>query len=443
MGENALSTMMKHQGETPLSLKEASMGVEFPKKIEEIVERLLEKEPQQRYQSAQHLTADLVGLDSGQISIFDSSPRPISEEEQQRKHSLVILIFGAVCMIALGILSGMIVVRMNAATEKTVPPSKVGGELPGMITDQHESVKTQKTVEESKGDQWTKLEAEPGFFSSLDANSKMRIFHFPVFSIGNLRISKHKSVPAQGDVSCPNFAGLYFVPNEQFQKHPKLFKKFRPDDVYALDLRSMAGPLNIAENDVRAANSALFGISSLKELDVLDLGDTEITEEALLQIDQMPNLHELLLTRTNVDGKQIAKLNCLTNLTVLKLIGTKNVKQVIEKIQKANQLGFLVISNCGVDEDDLKQLKNLRALTNLEIANNTDIGDAAVKSIPKGVKDIDLRGCPLTAKCLPDLIAMKNLQTIRMSGAGWNDKQIAELKAHKKMVTLFDARVER
>ncbi|MBA3860073.1 MAG: hypothetical protein C0507_24460 [Cyanobacteria bacterium PR.3.49] len=443
VGENALSTMMKHQGEKPLSLKEASMGVEFPKKIEEIVERLLEKEPQQRYQSAQHLTADLVGLDSGQISIFDASPRPISEAEQQRKQSVVLLLFGGICMIALGILSGMFVVRINATNEQPLHRSKVGGDFPKMISEQHEDVKTQKKIEELKGDQWSQLEAEAGFFSSLQANSKSRIFHFPAFSIGKLRISKHNEVPAQGDVTCPNFAGLYFVPNEQFQKHPKLFKKFRPDDVYALDLRSMAGPLNIAEKDVTAANSALFGIRPLKELDILDLGDTEITEEALLQINHIPNLHELLLTRTNLNGSQIAKLNCLSNLTVLKLVGTKNIKPVIARIQNSNHLRYLVISNCGVDEDDLKQLKNLKLLSILEIANNSDIGDVAVKSIPKGVKDIDLRDCPLTGKCLPDLIAMKNLQSIRMSGDGWSESQIAELRSYKKQVTLFDARVRR
>ncbi len=62
VGESALSTMMKHQSEEALSLKEGSLGIEFPQQIEQIVSRLLAKDIQQRYQSAQYFTADLVYL---------------------------------------------------------------------------------------------------------------------------------------------------------------------------------------------------------------------------------------------------------------------------------------------------------------------------------------------------------------------------------------------
>jgi len=44
-GESALSTMMKHQTETQLSLKEASLGLEYPAGLEKIITNLLEKDP--------------------------------------------------------------------------------------------------------------------------------------------------------------------------------------------------------------------------------------------------------------------------------------------------------------------------------------------------------------------------------------------------------------
>ena len=65
MGESALSTMMKHQSEEALPLKEASLGIEYPDQIERIVARLLAKEVRNRYQSAQAFTSDLVNFDSG------------------------------------------------------------------------------------------------------------------------------------------------------------------------------------------------------------------------------------------------------------------------------------------------------------------------------------------------------------------------------------------
>lgn len=68
VGDTALSTMLKHQGEKALSLKEASMGIEFPEQLEHIVARLLAKDVEDRYQSAQLLTTDLVSFDCGQAS---------------------------------------------------------------------------------------------------------------------------------------------------------------------------------------------------------------------------------------------------------------------------------------------------------------------------------------------------------------------------------------
>lgn len=61
VGESALSTMMQHQiGKTP-TLKEASMGLEFPSDLEKIVAKMLDKNPSKRYQNlgivAHHLAA--------------------------------------------------------------------------------------------------------------------------------------------------------------------------------------------------------------------------------------------------------------------------------------------------------------------------------------------------------------------------------------------------
>lgn len=62
VGENKLHTMDKHVSETPLSLKEASIGLDFPPELEACVMRCLAKEPEQRYQSSEALRRDLVGI---------------------------------------------------------------------------------------------------------------------------------------------------------------------------------------------------------------------------------------------------------------------------------------------------------------------------------------------------------------------------------------------
>jgi serine/threonine protein kinase len=59
MGESALITMMKHQKEMPPSLREASLGRQYPQSLEKIVQRLLAKDPDARYQRLEELSRDL------------------------------------------------------------------------------------------------------------------------------------------------------------------------------------------------------------------------------------------------------------------------------------------------------------------------------------------------------------------------------------------------
>lgn len=72
VGESALSTMMQHQiGKTP-TLKEASMGLDFPPELEKIVAKMLDKTPSRRYQKlgivAHHLAALKRNTDDSEIS---------------------------------------------------------------------------------------------------------------------------------------------------------------------------------------------------------------------------------------------------------------------------------------------------------------------------------------------------------------------------------------
>ncbi len=65
MGNTSLSTMMKHQSEKAPTLKEATLGKEFPKDVEKLVAQLLEKDPDKRYQSLNNVAKDLGFLQQG------------------------------------------------------------------------------------------------------------------------------------------------------------------------------------------------------------------------------------------------------------------------------------------------------------------------------------------------------------------------------------------
>jgi serine/threonine-protein kinase len=61
-GNTALDTMMMHLDTKPLPLSQASMGLKIDPRLEQIVMRLLEKDPADRYQSMDEVRTDLIVL---------------------------------------------------------------------------------------------------------------------------------------------------------------------------------------------------------------------------------------------------------------------------------------------------------------------------------------------------------------------------------------------
>ncbi|MBI5175735.1 MAG: protein kinase [Candidatus Melainabacteria bacterium] len=80
VGENKLHTMDKHVSEVPLTLKEASIGLDFPPELEACVMRCLAKEPEQRYQSSEALRRDLVAI-ACQLGMVKMPPGMVSPSE--------------------------------------------------------------------------------------------------------------------------------------------------------------------------------------------------------------------------------------------------------------------------------------------------------------------------------------------------------------------------
>lgn len=86
VGESALSTMMMHQNERVPSLKEASLGNEFPKELEQIIQSMLAKNPADRYQSLNETASDLASMGRGEaLQHVRSSSNLKSQSEAQSK----------------------------------------------------------------------------------------------------------------------------------------------------------------------------------------------------------------------------------------------------------------------------------------------------------------------------------------------------------------------
>ncbi len=128
VGDSALSTMMKHQTDIPISLKEASLGIEFPDKIEAMVAKLLEKDPDSRYQSANILTEELVNFssrlsegDGTQLLTSKKTASSLTKAKTFRLEPELILL--AFLIFAVGFVVGCFYTRLEREQEAKKSPS--------------------------------------------------------------------------------------------------------------------------------------------------------------------------------------------------------------------------------------------------------------------------------------------------------------------------------
>ena len=80
MGANALTTMMLHQSTKQLALKSASLGKDFPIELENLVEKMLNKSPEDRYQSISSVTSDLLAISRSKL---DAKWKPTPQMKAQ------------------------------------------------------------------------------------------------------------------------------------------------------------------------------------------------------------------------------------------------------------------------------------------------------------------------------------------------------------------------
>jgi tRNA A-37 threonylcarbamoyl transferase component Bud32/tetratricopeptide (TPR) repeat protein len=78
VGENALSTMMMHQSNDIPSLKEASLGTDFPPALERVVHKMLAKSPASRYQDLALAAHDLAAIQQGEPETVSVKALPVA-----------------------------------------------------------------------------------------------------------------------------------------------------------------------------------------------------------------------------------------------------------------------------------------------------------------------------------------------------------------------------
>lgn len=419
IGENALSTMMKHQMEKPLSLKDASMGRTFPAEVETLVAKLLEKDPDRRYSNAQLLTHDLVQLEQmlsekgstdENASFTISRPAVITKSAAFfRSQTFVVMAFSIVAYF-LGFGTSKLF-HMQPQALPVPPKAKpinehaITAPLPPPVQIPPNSMKDVVAI------------------SEISADGKSRLFKFPSTAVGDIRIGPRPMAEAKGRMSAGINEPVFFSPAAAYLQSPALLNRFAPDDLTSL----------VLEDEVQNIPNVLAGVPRFKKLTYFKIS-MDIGDEALPFIDQLPNLEGLAISHTKMTGAGVAQLKRFPNLKNLYCSSIRDVRPLIERLPSASALVDLRIDDNHLSRMDLRAIAKHRKLHCLSIGGHSEVNDDALAELKPltNLEHLFAVSCPLTDKCLNTLQSFKKLRYIRLSGL--TKKQFERIKAALKGV---------
>lgn len=135
--------------------------------------------------------------------------------------------------------------------------------------------------------------------------------------------------------------------------------------------------------DPRNADKSLFDLLGLKQIDYLDLSDTDITDQGVLSLANEP-IQGLKLERTKITDKALAQLNSMKKLEELSLAGCKNITaDGLKGIVGLGTFEFIDISDTNLSDKAFFYLggcKQLRTVNANGCKNITGVGFGDLRS---------------------------------------------------------------
>ncbi|MBX9950540.1 MAG: protein kinase [Candidatus Obscuribacterales bacterium] len=416
IGENALSTMMKHQGEMALSLKEASLGKSFPQPLDQIVSKLLEKDPNLRYQSGNALVVDLL---------------PLIKDDEMTVNRLAQLGSSLQLTVKQGQTTQLRVRDSKSKTTKRrfadIVISIVIGFVAGFATcyfclqkSVQEEIKSSKLV---PGE--TRYNIVPGSF--YRKYGKNAFFDFPknLPTLGFLCFNSKMQSYARASVRIPDNALIGFEADPFTLEHPELLDGFRDNDLSLIDFG----------NNDKGGSLALAKLARFKNLKALNLAKTAITGSDLKYLQPLESLVCLVVGfNLHLKAKDLLGLKILKNLRVLDIADMTDAHEIMGELAALQNLRQLILANCKLKNDDLRVISKSKSIQILSLSGNVQLTDEGVKHLENmhQLQWLVLTGTSVTKKSLETLLSLRNLRRLELIATHCSDKESAEIESALK-----------
>lgn len=405
-GDNPMKTMMMHSSADIPSLKEMSPGVEFPAAIEQIISKMLVKEPSVRYQNFEQVLKDLQAVREGQHEVT-----PVASQRGSKKSARATLAALALLVVAAGIGVGYHNHSLQSEKESTKPVkldrSIIADSNPFKATEKAMVIEGRSYFSQRKGD-----------YIQFKFPPKQRIGKLHYWTSD----TEKKEVMAERSVTVPRDAKLTLFAYEPLLTQPMLWSKFRQTDLYgvrmdfldamssekwddaiddaltdlsstgpkrkAIDIMKYAeekiDPNSLQDANLKAQN--LNAVMTFDNLHLLGLLFADFNDRTWLHMGTLQSLRWVWLDGCKLNGKKprgedLVKLSNLNNLRVFSVDKLDSPGAVLSKLIHSKELKRLSLGVVPITKQDLSLIAKIPRLDTLRLRELTLSDDALLSQL--------------------------------------------------------------
>ncbi|MBA3993819.1 MAG: hypothetical protein C0469_09855 [Cyanobacteria bacterium DS2.3.42] len=437
VGKSTVDTLILHMEKPVPTLKEASLGREFPGGLERAIKKMLSKNPSDRYQTADETKRALalaIQLEDKQADIKapDKSDKIISR-------TTIIL----VCLAVL--ISVSVIASITIQGEKFARDSK-----PILKEDKIEIEKTWLTVAD-KAIYDGKQEADTNINSDEDEPEKRINLKEPAAKetqyvplTGNeetlalrgqiLEIKRVRLIQQDRRLQRLGLAQAHF-PHSMLGNLQGSLKVLRLSDAnitdddmkYVGELRTLER-LHLNANPI--TSSGLKHVESLRSLHFLDLGGTKCDASGLSSLRYLSQLRNLSLNNNRfIDDKAVELVSTMNGLEELNLTRTKVTGKGIAYLSRMDRLSKLHLGSLRLRDKDIITIKNLPSLSVLYLGRNS-ISPKGLKHLTSlKLSSLNLDYNPIDDTAIDTILQMRNLRHLSLSSTKMTKNGLKKLTA--------------
>ncbi len=434
IGETSLRTMMLHQSGTAPTLREASLGRQFPPAMEDLVAKMLAKSPADRYQDLGVVGHELAFICLGSDrAIEPKRMRAIDEPTQKLKRKKPGRTFKfALWQLALmngctAICTALVTVLvMQSGWVRSGRPATSSQPIPDLTFSYNYKKSLPPNGKQPAGLRKISAKSVVSEIVKGADGKEVRRFQFPDFSIGTItdrwrdnRLwykSKFTEWDAKSNVDLPVNVPLTLEIN--LSRHPELmnlaqvYKEIGPNEFSCLVLKKDDSLEETVDKEHQFFAEIIQQAASWKHMQALVLESIDVGAKEVLALDKLPPLKVLSLNRTAAAPGGLDRSKFLHRVEVC-LCVMEDATVVAGHLDGSTLLTTVSFRHSNCMPETFEHLKNCPNLRIVQVVQ-TDLADESVKAMADLHQVRTVIANNLTAAQVKMLLAAPNFVQVKV-----------------------------